>query len=328
MRLIATCMASNESDIIEAFVRHNLRFVDAIVVLDHASVDPTLEILRNLAAEGLPITVLLDPDRPYFQSERMTFLTRRYLAELNADFCFALDADEFLKVPSRVALEAALSALPAGHHGLIALQNYVAAEAGNADPNPAKRLTRRLRQERAVSRKVVARREFAADEALRLSMGNHAAVRIRDGRVEPLQHALVPDVSIAHFPVRSPEQVAKKALLGWLAYRLSDLGRTIEAQGAQGPAWHWREIYTALMNGATIDAKLLGMATAVYLGGREPGSPIVLVDPAELVADPMPCEYELRYAARASSSPLSTLSAWADQLVSDVNAGKLAPRKA
>src|SRR5687767_3070440 len=121
-------MASNEGDIIEAFARHNVRFLDALVVLDHASTDPTPAILASLVAEGLPIVVLHDPDRAFRQDQRQTYLARRYLAELDADFCFVLDADEFLKAPSRAGLEGSLAALPAGHAGAIALQNYVGPE--------------------------------------------------------------------------------------------------------------------------------------------------------------------------------------------------------
>src|SRR5690349_3393112 len=124
MRIIGVTMASNEADVIEAFVRHNLRFLDALVVLDHVSVDRTPELLVRLAGEGLPLVVLRDRDRAYRQGERTTMLVRRYLAELDAAWCLPIDADEFIRCDSRAALEAALAAVPAGAHGLVPLQNY------------------------------------------------------------------------------------------------------------------------------------------------------------------------------------------------------------
>jgi hypothetical protein len=37
MRLIGITMLRNEADIVEAFVRHNLSVLDALVLIDHAS---------------------------------------------------------------------------------------------------------------------------------------------------------------------------------------------------------------------------------------------------------------------------------------------------
>src|ERR1700682_3824760 len=101
MRIIATCMASNEGDIIEAFVRHHAGLIDAVVVLDHSSVDATPEILGRLVREGLPVFALRDNERAFHQGDRQSYLARRFLVELDADFCFVLDADEFVKAPSR-----------------------------------------------------------------------------------------------------------------------------------------------------------------------------------------------------------------------------------
>lgn len=325
MRLIAVSMASNESDVIEAFVRHNLAYLDALVVLDHCSGDATPEVLRKLAAEGLALTVLQDPERAYQQSPRITYLARRFVRELDADFCFALDADEFLKVPSRAALEAALAGLPAGACGLAPIENYVGSAPGNQESNPLRRLTLRMRNERSVSRKVVVPREFAADETTVISFGNHAALRSRDGRLEPLPHALLNGVSIAHFPVRSAEQVAKKALLGWLAYSLTNPER-FSRQGASGarPVSHWQDLFQGLVAGQPIDDALVEKALAVYVGAVAGGA-TQPVRPDELVDDPLATSAELRYARLASPSPLGALGAWTERLVADINAGKLTP---
>lgn len=324
MRLIAVTMANNEADIVEPFVRHNLAFLDAMVVLDHCSEDATQQILRNLAAEGLALTVLRDQDRAYHQSQRTTWLARRFTRELDADFCFALDADEFLKVPSRAALEEALGALPPGACGLMPIQNYVGGAAGNGDANPVRRLTRRMREERGVSRKVVVPRAFAADEGNQISMGNHAALRVRDGRIEPLPHALLPGVAIAHFPVRSAEQVAKKALVGWLAHRLTNPER-FSQQGATGarPVSHWEGLFAALVAGQPIDDALVAKALALYVGPGADGA-AQPVRPEELVEDPLATRAELRYAGLASPSPLGALAAWSERLITDLNAGRLA----
>lgn len=326
MRLIAVSMANNEADIVEAFVRHNLSYLDAMVVLDHCSGDATPQILRNLAAEGLPLTVLQDSDRAYQQSQRTTWLAKRFTRELGADFCFPLDADEFLKAPSRAALEAALAALPAGACGLMPIQNYVGGDPASTEVNPVRRLTRRMREERGVSRKVVLPGAVAAEESTQISMGNHAALRVRDRALQPLPHALLPGVSLAHFPVRSPEQVAKKALVGWLAYRLTNPERFAQQAGSGArPVSHWQDLFEGLVAGQPVDAALLAKALAVYVGPGAGGA-AQPVSPAELVDDPLPTRAELRYAGLASPSPLAALGAWTQSLIADLNAGKLTPR--
>ena len=66
MRLIGVAMVRNEADIIEAFVRHNLTILDALVVVDHASLDGTSEILTLLQREGLPLRVMRDASPGFF----------------------------------------------------------------------------------------------------------------------------------------------------------------------------------------------------------------------------------------------------------------------
>ncbi|MBQ1762801.1 MAG: glycosyltransferase family 2 protein, partial [Aquincola sp.] len=54
---LALGMVKNEADIVEAFVRHNLHFVDLMVLLDNGSTDGTRDILEALQKEGLPLLV-------------------------------------------------------------------------------------------------------------------------------------------------------------------------------------------------------------------------------------------------------------------------------
>ena len=311
MKIIAACMVANEADIIEAFLRHHARFLDAIVVLNHRSIDRTPEIVTQLVKEGLPIVLLHDGERAYRQSERMTYLAKRYLGELDADFCFLLDADEFVRCESRAALEKALAALPPSTQGLIATQNYYGAGGDPEDVNPVRRLTRRLIDERRVARKIVVRRGFEADAQALVSMGNHAALRLVGGRPQPLAHAPLEGVTLAHFPVRSPEQIAKKALIGWLAYRMTQPAATAQGRGA--PAWHWHEIFRLISSGeAAVDDRLMDRAIGIVAGG-ESQSP---VRPDELVDDPIDAPYTLRYTDERAAAPLSALALWADALVS------------
>ncbi len=67
---LGIAMVKNEADVIEAFVRHNLAFMDALVIIDNDSVDGTREILVQLIQEGLPLVLFDDPMVAYFQAKR------------------------------------------------------------------------------------------------------------------------------------------------------------------------------------------------------------------------------------------------------------------
>ncbi len=314
MRLIATCMASNEGDVIEAFVRHNSAFVDAVIVLDHGSLDGTPGILASLAREGLALHNLHDGKRGFHQGERQTYLARRYLREYDADHCFALDADELIKAGSRAELEAALAAVPPGHAAVVPVQNYFGTGDQVGDDNPARRLTQRLTHERGQPHKVVLPRRFATEEDLHVSLGNHAVVRVADGRADPIPHVRLPGVFLAHFPVRSADQVARKVLLGWLSHRLA-----MPPAAGEGLAAHWRGLFEDLAGGSIVDDALTRRAVALYAGGpmQADGRPREVMQD-ELTSDPLSTAYELRYSEGATLAPMAMLAAWANRLVTDI----------
>ena len=54
-RLVGVGMVKNEADVVETSIRHNLRFLDEMIVLDHDSTDATPTILSSLVDEGLPL---------------------------------------------------------------------------------------------------------------------------------------------------------------------------------------------------------------------------------------------------------------------------------
>jgi len=317
MRIIATCMAANEADVIEAFVRHNAALLDALVVLDHASIDATSRILRSLGEEGFRLVVLRDNDRAFRQNTRQTWLARHYLERLDADFCFALDADELIKVSSRAALERALGAIPADAAGGVAVQNYVGPTPtgdDGAEPNPVRRLTHRMLVERKQAHKAVVPRFFARDPALHVSAGNHAVVRVGAGGVAAIPHVRLDGAFLAHYPVRSPRQVARKALLGWLSHRLA-----LPPGSGESLASHWRGMFEGLARGEIgVDEALARRAIALYVG---PGADGVdrQVRPEELTLDPLAVGYELRYTDPGGGlAPLAALATWADRLVSEL----------
>src|SRR6266704_3691738 len=182
MRLLGVTMVRNEADIIESFVRHNLGVLDGLVVVDHGSFDGTAEILAKLQSEGLPLRVVRDADPVYRQSETMTTLAREALTRDGADFVFALDADEFLKVESRVGLERALADVPPGMNAVLHWLTYVP-DAFDDDAvgfGPG-HLWWRLETERQTLLKVIISRALLERPTDSIAMGNHSVL----SRTEP-----------------------------------------------------------------------------------------------------------------------------------------------
>lgn len=95
MRLAAVGMVRNEADIIESFVRHTLRFVDELRLVDHLSTDRTPEILKQLQAEGLPLIVSRHSDTAQVQDILTARLAREAFAA-KAEWVLPLDCDEWL----------------------------------------------------------------------------------------------------------------------------------------------------------------------------------------------------------------------------------------
>ncbi len=122
---LGIAMVKNEADIIESFVRHNLEFIDALVIAAMTSVDGPREILVRLRQEGLPIVLFDDPIVAHFQAEKVTALYRRVVPEFEPRFIFLLDADEFVVAPSREALYLQLRAMQAGIQAQYYWRSYI-----------------------------------------------------------------------------------------------------------------------------------------------------------------------------------------------------------
>ena len=275
MNLWAVTMVRNEDDVIEAFVRHNLAFVDGLLVLDHRSSDATPQVLARLKDEGLPLWCVHDADAAFYQGDRISRLARECFQSGEADFVMALDADEFIRAPSRARIEEALAGVPPGHYAAHEWRSYVplSFDAGFGPQS----LRMRLRVEPAVRSKVIIPRSFLDRPECSVSEGSHWIVDTRTGH--PLPHvALRPDISaLAHCPVRSARQFEAKARHGYAA---------VQAAGADkiGIASHWREFQVDLSSGMALSDERLRLTAANYCLPRDQWLPLERI---ELVEDPV-----------------------------------------
>jgi len=212
MNFIGVACVKNEADIIETFVRHNLAFLDRLIVVDHGSTDDTPNILRSLQKEGLSLDVTRDDSLGILQGEKMTSLMRR-AAEAGAEWVVLLDGDELIKTHAQN-----LPLPPKSGPGVlkVAWNTYCARPDDDAsETNPALRIRHRLASEpyekeslhdRRFQLKSIVRRDVALHPETFVLQGNHQVLQAGT----ELDHTFWNGWSLAHYSLRSPGQYASK----------------------------------------------------------------------------------------------------------------------
>ena len=307
MRLCGVAMVRNEADVIEAFVRHNLSILDGLAIVDHGSFDGTTEILAELQREGLPLRISRDSDPAFLQSARITEVARQTLGA-GADFVFALDADEFLRVPDRKQAERALQEVPPGMHAVAHWPTYVPDSFEDNLPFGRGHLRRRLKVERHTAQgyhKVIAGRALLERPHDRIGEGNHLVGSPNEVAAPPHARLRQDIACVAHCPVRSRSQLESKVIIGYLAY---------EARSAlpNSVGFHWRDLYEDLRAGRSFTPdRLLEIACNYGLPREEWAS----ISSIELTEDPVPLAFELRYPPPFAMDTLHRVMRFAETLV-------------
>jgi hypothetical protein len=311
MKLWGVAMVRNEADIVEAFVRHNLTVLDGLSVVDHHSTDATPRILGELVAEGLPLTVETEARSGYYQDEIMTAAVRRALAATGADFAFALDGDEFVRLRSRELLERVLGGLPPRMHAALRWQTYVpdfAAPAG--DVVALARSARRLATERHGAFKVVLGRHFLDTPDAVIVTGNHSVFPRRgmpEGSTAP-QAALSTEVAaLAHLPIRSRDQFVAKVVTNCIGRLATGFRYRADFQTAVA--------YAAIRRGEPLTPAFLQDQAVNWTVKHEKRIPAAEVT---LVADPFLAAIELRHTPPAAADPLLRLLGVAEEIATEL----------
>ena len=306
MKIAGISMIRNDADIVEPFVRHTLRLLDHLFVIVHCPQDGTGEILGALHSEGLPMTLVFDEEPAFLQGERLTWLARQAYATFGADCVFPLDADEFIVPPERSAIEAALTTIPADAVAArIRLRTFVVtAEDPPDEPNPLRRIRFRPQHEAKVS-KIVLAPGFANDRMLVIDHGNHGLLRVGAGAAHQ-QLPSLPQLALAHYPVRSAEQLMNKTIIGYLAHLAAGRPSVEERRLAT----HWRRCYEEMI----LDGTTRGMnedQLLAWFHGRQDTQ----VRSDRLVCDPTPAPDALRYAELARTDAYATLARFTEALI-------------
>jgi hypothetical protein len=216
VKLVMTLLARDEADIVEAWLSFHLNAgADFVVATDNRSEDGTTEILESWARDGY-VHVIREPGEGLKQDEWVTRMARLAATEFAADWVINSDADEFWW-PRGASLKDVLAAVPPRYGTVGAFLRTFPPRPGDGELF-AERMTVRFSALAPINdpaslfkpiRKVVHR----ADPEVRVARGNHALV---GSSFAPLRGWF--PIEVFHFPLRSPEQCARKAVLQGTAF--------------------------------------------------------------------------------------------------------------
>ena len=299
MKLAAVAMVRNEADVIESFVRHHAAFVDELSIADHGSDDGTRALLEALRDEGLPVHLHDEPSPVQRQNLVVAALVRQAAAR-GADWVVPLDADEFLVATGERGPRAVLSELPSDRPLSVRSRTYVPRPADPAGERcPLRRISHRRPTEPWPWAKTIVPARIARSRRLALLQGNHAVVGADGAEVEGRP---APELALAHFPVRSAGQLARKVLAGWPAH-------CARPDRIEGEAYQWQRLYRELSAGPLPTRRRLRQLALEY-GAREDWE-----DPDHrLVRDPVEPAFTLRLRPPPAPSPLEALARTAERL--------------
>jgi hypothetical protein len=257
LKLAVAALIRNEIDNVGSFLQHLDALIDHVLLMDHGSIDGTDRLLEQAFAQRPGWTLWRLEPVGYHQTAFNIFALRHLMRHTDADVAMFLDADEFIDVPDRASLQAALAGLTDPDRiGYMHWRNVV----------PDRLNTRTISQGEAIWRtphlsilgKVVIPRLFWArhNQEMTLAIGNH-------GLYFDPQHMVPVDQvgEILHLPIRSHAQPSSKVLAG--VFSVMAQADRLPAQG-----WHWFDILWRIADDTLRDADVIGIATQYSEQGR------------------------------------------------------------
>lgn len=248
MKIWAFTTVRDEEDIIESFVRYNMNVFDGIVISDNCSNDNTLTILKQLKKEGYNIDILIDQNTVFDQTVRRNELLNYTINKYKPDFIFPIDADEFVCSYDGENPRNTLKKVDKNYLYKYRMENYILTENDNDDLFIPKKIVsrRKEKEEQKCNYKCFISKNIYS-KGIFLEMGSHSA-RCQSG--QGLPENINRDLYIAHFPVRSKEQLMNKVIIG-------RLNHSSFHDRSEGFGFHQYEILDEIIEKGSISKKTL-----------------------------------------------------------------------
>jgi Glycosyl transferase family 2 len=296
--VISVIRARNEADVLEATVRHCLQFSSLAIVSLHRCLDNSRQVLDALKQEGLQIQFTEDSGLLHEQTASMSEMISK-AAELGADWILPLDADEFLVGDVQNRLSEAEPLVPLA----VPWKTYVPLPSEDpAEPNVLKRICHRRKVEQPLWTKVIVPGIVCRERGCSLSFGNHSVV---DWHGQPIPSELV-QLSMAHFPIRSMQQVCTKVFGGWPS-------NVAFPERRAGSTFQWKALYETLKANDPVSLDLTRIALEYATSTQWNSLPAAIRDAAgsrrppdvplttAVVHDPVPCTFSVQYQAKVAT---------------------------
>ncbi len=266
MSIVSITWARNEADILESFVRHNSAAVDRIIIVLHKTTDHSLNLLNTLKEEGMPLEIRTSEIDYHAQGEVLTALMHELALAPDTEWILPLDADEFLCGDGN--LYQTIRNTAADRTVLLPWKTYVPTEKDHpAEPDVLQRMTFRRSYEPYQYNKVMIPRALAAESTL--PMGSHVLLKRNTAVPQPsVEHSTL---HIAHFPVRSEQQLKRKIVQGWEAH--ASHPHTLPDQ-----SYHWKALYERCQDPTPMSTEELTTIALQYAAKGE-CSPQIVCDP-------------------------------------------------
>jgi hypothetical protein len=291
-------VVKNESDIIEIFIRHNLKFLDKLYIVDHISQDNTLDILSKLKTEGYNLEISTNTSPRHIQAEVFNEIIRK----INTDFITFIDADEFLISDN---FKESLINLPDDRVSFINWHNYLPQNSDDKNElNVLKRIKNKLVPIDTNQHKALIPNKIYSNPKSYVQLGGHEIYYKDGGEITPAPYAIITSVHLAHFPARSLEQIQKKAFVNWLAKLANPLHQSGRLKEGKIPNWHhWKILFDLLKNDPSItEEKVMNAVRDVYMKNKS----------VELIHVPIDNDDTIKYEIK-SLTPLALLAGAAEQ---------------
>jgi hypothetical protein len=249
-KIFSVLQVQNEADIIESLCRYYCSFCDGILITENWSSDNTLDILRSLIKEGLPVFITddLGVNVHYDYQKQFHLAIDRY----QADIILPNDADEFLVCVDGGNPRPVLESLDETVEYHIQRRNFICPQNLNSNmffpENTGKYVD-------LSSPKTIMSRFLFKKKGAYSTTGRHEFMHDNN----PPNIIDMKTLCYNHYPVRNVYQFMLKAIIGWAGYLSYPYH---DGSVYYGECWHWKAFYDEIKKHGMVSQETLERCSA------------------------------------------------------------------